>query len=129
VVWIDARTAQWRAWRDTERELREELVVAERKLRRAPRRANRTRPQDRVDAARTALATHSRSYSPPVVSVWTPAQGGDFLDSIADDRLYALFHLIAFSGLRRGEAVGLPWINIDLEHGQVVIASQIVQLG
>lgn len=129
VVWTDARTDQWRTWRDRERELREELVVAERKLRRAPRRANRAKLQDRVDAARTALATHSRSYSPPVVSVWTPAQTGAFLDSIADDRLYALFHLIAFRGLRRGEAVGLPWINVDLEHGQVVIASQIVQLG
>ncbi len=95
-------------------------MVAERKLRRAPRRANRTKLQDRVDSARTALTSHARSSSSPEMSVWTPAQIGAFLDSIADDRLHALFHLIAFRDLRRGEAVGLPWINVDLQHGQVV---------
>ena len=129
VVWTDKRTLQWRKWRDRQRELREELLVAERKLRRAPGKANRTKLQERVDAARAALTAHTRSYSSPVVSVWTPEQTGAFLDSIAEHRLYALFHLIAFRGLRRGEAVGLPWANLDLEHGQVVIASQIVQIG
>ncbi len=47
------------------------------------------------------------------------------------DRLYALYHLIAFRGLRRGEAVGLPWSEVDLdpEAGSVTISRQIVQLG
>ncbi len=36
------------------------------------------------------------------VAVWTPEQAGAFLDAVADHRLYALFHLIAFRGLRRG---------------------------
>ena len=39
--------------------------------------------------------------------VWTPEQTGAFLDSAAQDPLYALYHLIALRGLRRGEAVGL----------------------
>lgn len=40
-------------------------------------------------------------------SVWEPQHIGVFLDSTVDHRLYALFHLIAFTGMRRGEAIGL----------------------
>jgi hypothetical protein len=61
--------------------------------------------------------------------VWTPAQTGRFLDAVAGHRLYALYHLIAFRGLRRGEAVGLTWTDVDLDGGEVTVAAQIVQLG
>ena len=43
---------------------------------------------------------------PSPVMVWTPAQAGAFLDFTADDRLYPLWHLIAYRGLRRAEVVG-----------------------
>jgi hypothetical protein len=43
---------------------------------------------------------------PSPVMVWTPAQLGAFLDHASAHRLYAFFHLVAFRGLRRGEAVG-----------------------
>ncbi|WP_339156078.1 tyrosine-type recombinase/integrase [Actinomadura luteofluorescens] len=52
---------------------------------------------------------------PGPVMVWTPAQTGAFLDFIADERLYALFHLVAFRGLRRAEVVGLAWADTDLQ--------------
>jgi len=64
----------------------------------------------------------------PKVAVWTPEQTGEFLDHAADDRLYALYHLIAFRGLRRGEAVGLSWTDLDLDHGLLSVSWQIVQL-
>jgi hypothetical protein len=47
--------------------------------------------------------------------VWTPAQTGSFLDAIAPDRLYALWHLFVFRGLRRSEAVWLSWVDVDLD--------------
>ncbi|MFD0539222.1 hypothetical protein ACFQY7_41310 [Actinomadura luteofluorescens] len=47
--------------------------------------------------------------------VWTPAQTGAFLDFIVDERLYALFHLVAFRGLRRAEVAGLAWADTDLQ--------------
>jgi integrase len=65
----------------------------------------------------------------PKVAVWTAEQTGGFLDHAADDRLYALYHLIAFRGLRRGEAVGLSWTDVDLDQGLVTVSWQIVQLG
>jgi integrase len=129
VVWNPDRTAQWRTWRDRKRELTETLIVAERKLRRAPRTADKEPLQAAVHEARQALSSHTRSWTPPAVAVWTPAQTGQFLDSIEGHRMYALYHLIAFRGLRRGEAVGLPWTNVDLDNGFLTVSTQIVQLG
>lgn len=65
----------------------------------------------------------------PSAAVWTAELTGAFLDHAAGDRLYALYHLIAFRGLRRGEAVGLRWSDVSLDHGQLTVRTQIVQLG
>ena len=43
----------------------------------------------------------------PVATVWVPEQLAGFLEAAAQDRQYALYHLIALAGLRRGEAMGL----------------------
>jgi len=57
----------------------------------------------------------------PSVAVWTAAQLAAFLDFVRGDRLYALWWLIALRGLRRGEAAGLRWADLDLEHHQLAI--------
>jgi integrase len=59
--------------------------------------------------------------------VWTPKQTGQFLDSITDEPFYALFHLIAFRGLRRGEACGPRWIDVDFKAATATIATQLVE--
>jgi integrase len=61
--------------------------------------------------------------------VWTPEQTGRFLDAAGDDRLYPLYHLITFRGLRRGEVAGLHWPDVDLDHGLLAVTTQVVQLG
>lgn len=61
--------------------------------------------------------------------MWTPAQTAAFLASARDERLYALFHLVALRGLRRGEAAGLRWADLDLEAGTLAISRQLQQLG
>ena len=66
---------------------------------------------------------------PSRVMIWTPHQTGQFLDHAADDPLYALFHLIALRGLRRGEACGLPWSETDLTNQTITITAQITQVG
>lgn len=62
---------------------------------------------------------------------WTPEQTGAFLDHLitCEDRLYALYHLIACRGLRRGEACGLHHADCDRTHKKMTIAWQIVQHG
>ncbi|MFF5296702.1 site-specific integrase [Paractinoplanes globisporus] len=64
---------------------------------------------------------------PSPVMVWTPAQTGQFLDGIADDPLYALFHLVALRGLRRAEACGLRWVDVDFSGRTLTIAKQLVE--
>ncbi|MCM3603817.1 hypothetical protein M3175_24510, partial [Robertmurraya korlensis] len=65
----------------------------------------------------------------PAVAVWTAEQAGGFLDHAAGHRLYPMFHLIAYRGLRRGEAVGLRWQDADLDRGVLRITQQVIQLG
>jgi integrase len=61
------------------------------------------------------------------INVWTAQQLGAFLDAIEGQRLYPLYHLAAFAGLRRGELCGLSWDDIDLDTGQVTVRWQITQ--
>jgi hypothetical protein len=50
-----------------------------------------------------------------------------FLNAIQGHRLYAAYHLIALRGLRRGEAAGLRWCDIDLDTGTAIISWQLQQ--
>jgi hypothetical protein len=58
---------------------------------------------------------------PSPVMVWTPSQTGAFLDRVADDRLYPLWHLLVFRGLRRAEAVWLSWVDVDLDAASATV--------
>jgi integrase len=44
-----------------------------------------------------------------------------FLEYVADDRLVAAYRLIASTGMRRGEALGLQWSDVDLQRSAVSI--------
>jgi integrase len=65
----------------------------------------------------------------PVVGVWTAEQTAQFLQLVCGHRLYALFHLVALRGLRRGEAAGLRWADLDLAAGTLTVTGQLQQLG
>ena len=65
----------------------------------------------------------------PAVGVWTAAQTAQFLCQVRGHRLYALFHLVALRGLRRGEAAGLRWDDLDLDAGTLTVSGQLQQLG
>jgi integrase len=65
----------------------------------------------------------------PVVGVWTASQTAQFLRQVRGHRLHAQFHLIALRGLRRGEAAGLRWSDLDLDAGTLTVSGQLQQLG
>jgi integrase len=65
----------------------------------------------------------------PAVGVWTAAQTAEFLRRVRGHRLYALFHLVALRGLRRGEVAGLRWGDLDLDAGTLTVTGQLQQLG
>lgn len=68
---------------------------------------------------------------PCSVMVWTPQQFGQFLDQAEADgeRLAPLFHLMGFRGLRRGEAVGQSWTEVNLDGGELTVSTEIVTDG
>lgn len=70
------------------------------------------------------LVAWQRDGSSPTVPVWTPVQTAEFLTFVRGHRLYALFHLVALTGLRRGEICGLTWADLDLEGGVLAVARQ-----
>jgi integrase len=73
------------------------------------------------------VAEWERTRIRPPVAVWTAAQTAGFLNAIRGHRLYAAYHLIALRGLRRGEAAGLRWRDIDLDGATAIITCQLQQ--
>ena len=54
-------------------------------------------------------------------TVWTVAQLRTFLATAHQHRLFAFFHLAAYTGARRGELLNLRWTDIDLDAKKITI--------
>jgi integrase len=80
---------------------------------------------DRVQPARARSAKELGK----ALACWSPEQLGAFLRHVADDRLAAAWRLVAQTGMRRGEVVGLRWEDIDLDAGRVTISHTRVMVG
>lgn len=87
------------------------------------------RPKPQVWTADRVRRWEETGEKPGSVMVWTPAQFGAFLDEAEGDRLYALFHLIGFRGLRRGEGVGQDWTDVDLDEGLITPSRELLNNG
>ena len=61
----------------------------------------------------------------PKVKIWTAEQLGAFLDATEKERLYPLYHLAAFAGMRRGELCGISWDDVDLDKSRITVRWQI----
>jgi integrase len=55
------------------------------------------------------------------MTVWTPAELRRFLGSIVGNRNEALFRLMALTGMRRSEVIGLRWADLDLSRRRLVV--------
>ena len=72
-----------------------------------------------------------RSARPPKLEktergVWTPESLRAFVNAMTADRLAARWLLLATTGLRRSEALGLPWRAVDLEDGQLTVKQRLM---
>jgi integrase len=63
------------------------------------------------------------------VHAWDAATLRRFLDASREqnDRLHPLWVLIATTGMRRGEALGLRWVDLDVEAGRLRVVRTITQ--
>ncbi len=60
----------------------------------------------------------------PAPRAWTAEELRKFLGHTAADRLHPLWRLLATTGCRRGEALGLRWSDVDLDAGIITITRQ-----
>jgi integrase len=85
-----------------------------------------------ADAERLGLVVRNAAAAarPPVPTkrdqtTWNPEQLAQFLESVGDERLAAAFVLLATTGMRRGEALGVRWTDIDLSGGRLAIVQTV----
>jgi integrase len=75
-----------------------------------------------ADAARPPRVKDAR---PPEMRTWTAQQLAEFLRLVEHSRYHAPWVFLATSGMRRGEALGLRWSDVDLERGRASIRQTI----
>lgn len=63
------------------------------------------------------------------MKTWNAQQLKEFLASVKDERLSPLWHLLAMTGMRRGEALGLRWEDVDLEAGRLSVRRALIPMG
>lgn len=81
-------------------------------------------PADAADPPKAGTAGSAE------MKTWALKQLRAFLDSTKATRLYPLWALMASTGMRRGEALGLRWDeDVDLDSGRVSISQNMVAAG
>ncbi|MGH9158320.1 MAG: tyrosine-type recombinase/integrase [Acidimicrobiales bacterium] len=78
--------------------------------------------------ATSAKAPKPRKTGPTEICFWTPQELSAFLHFMKDDRLYALWHLAAMTGMRRGELLGLRWEDIDCGAKRVAVRQAVISV-
>jgi integrase len=77
-------------------------------------------PADAADPPRASADNR------PAMKTWTAEQVRIFLDYIAKHRLFAAFLLLATTGMRRGEVLGLRWSDLDLAVGRASVVQTVI---
>jgi integrase len=84
-------------------------------------------------SVRVGLALHNPasfvsrpSIEQKSMQVWDSSELAQFLDAAENDALAPLWHLLALEGMRRGEALGLRWADINWERGAAHISQTVV---
>jgi integrase len=63
------------------------------------------------------------------LKTWSAAQLKAFLTATHGERLSPIWHLLAMTGMRRGEALGLRWEDVDLEAGRLSVRRALIPNG
>lgn len=70
-----------------------------------------------------------RVEGPREMATWTATQLRSFLEFAQHERFHPLWFVLATTGMRRGEALGLRWCDVDLEAGHLAVRQNIVEAG
>jgi integrase len=81
-----------------------------------------------VNPASQATPPSAKSAKPPEMKVWSAAELLTFLNLTDGDRYHYPWLVLATTGCRRGEVLGLRWQDIDLDEGITAIRQQVIPL-
>lgn len=76
----------------------------------------------KVNPAKGAL---KEPESEKEMKTWTAEELRAFLDFVKDDRNFALYRLAGYSGMRRGELLGLRWEDVKFHLGSLSVQQQL----
>jgi integrase len=68
-----------------------------------------------------------KASAAPTMRTWSAQELRAFLEHVADDRLYAGWRLLAMTGMRRGELLGLRWRDLDLDAARASIVQTLIE--
>jgi integrase len=78
------------------------------------------------NAADAADPPRASAAPAPEMRTWTADELGRFLDGTRTSRLYPAFLLLATTGMRRGEALGLRWADVNFKDGHASIRQTVI---
>ena len=81
------------------------------------------------NVARLATPPKSSATRPPEMIVWTPAELASFLGRVEGHRYGPLMRTASMTGLRRSEACGLRWADIDLDAATLTVRQSVQLVG
>jgi integrase len=88
-----------------------------------------------ADAERLGLVVRNAAASarPPTAArrefnTWSSDELREFFATIRDDRIFPALVVLATTGMRRGELLGLRWHDVDLDAGQVAIVQTLTTI-
>jgi integrase len=80
-------------------------------------------------ARNVASSARAPTARRPEFATWSSDDLRAFFAAVRDDRLYASFVLLATTGMRRGEVLGLRWRDVDLDGAQLAVVQTLSTVG
>jgi integrase len=82
-----------------------------------------------INAADQSDPPRATSEALNEMSTWTACEVSTFLAAVKKDDLYPLWHLLAMTGLRRGEALGLRCNDVEPANRRLVVRQTWIEVG
>jgi integrase len=76
-----------------------------------------------------ASAARPPTTAPSEQTTWSTDELKEFFVAIREHRLYAAFVVLATTGMRRGEVLGLRWADVDLDGDRLAVVQTLVTVG
>lgn len=70
----------------------------------------------------------SPKYNPPAITPFTAEEVAQFFAAARTDRLSAFYAVLATTGMRLGETMGMAWSSIDLDKGTATVTRQLSEV-